>query len=429
MGKATEGHLGTTVLDTHRDAAVVGPVPPADHSPACKDVALARFERRRRTLCRYQADLLFDIPQLDELGVYEDDGFNNIAEWVSVQLGNSVTQAWRWVRAARVMRELRSIPAALRKGDISIDKALELTRFVTPADEERWLRWAKRASVTRIRNQADRANRASAEQTKDAHARRYFNARRDETGTGMWFDGYAPADQGELLVRALDRIARDVPDFPEDEHGLDAMGGYYGEPTRLERRRLDALVQLCSLALGADADKDRATVVIHERLENLTAADGPGAVLEGGGIVHPDVLRRLCCDARIQMVIENGHGAPIGLGHMTRTITPALRRLLIERDGGCTFPGCNSRRYLDGHHIVWWTDGGPTDLDNLTLTCGYHHKLVHEFGWKVELDQDQRSHWYRPDGTPADTPRLARGPTQRGPTGELHLPIFNNGLF
>lgn len=105
------------------------------------------------------ADLLAEIPALDAAEVWHEDGFHNIAEWVSARVGNSVTQAWRWVRAARAMRDLTFIPAALRAGDLCVDKVLDLTRFATPQDEERLVRWAERSSVTSIRNRADRENR------------------------------------------------------------------------------------------------------------------------------------------------------------------------------------------------------------------------------------------------------------------------------
>ena len=151
----------TQVLDRAVEGARFGP--PTGSSETSTAHAVARFERRRTRICSEYANLLSDLPALDELGVFEDEGFSNIAEWVSARVGNSVSQAWRWVRAARVMRELRFIPEALRQGELCLDKVLELTRFATPHDEERLLRWAKRSSVTQIRNRADREKRASLE--------------------------------------------------------------------------------------------------------------------------------------------------------------------------------------------------------------------------------------------------------------------------
>jgi hypothetical protein len=76
-----------------------------------------------------------------------------------------------------------------------------------------------------------------------------------------------------------------------------------------------------------------------------------------------------------------------------------MMRQLRYRDVECRFPGCGSRRFTQAHHVVWWGDGGPTDLDNLVLVCFFHHRLVHEHGWKMERDREGRVRWFRPDGS------------------------------
>jgi hypothetical protein len=75
-----------------------------------------------------------------------------------------------------------------------------------------------------------------------------------------------------------------------------------------------------------------------------------------------------------------------------------MLRLLRYRDVGCTFPGCGARRFTQAHHIVWWGEGGSTDLDNLTLVCFFHHRLVHEYGWRIRKDAKRRLRWITPDG-------------------------------
>jgi hypothetical protein len=72
------------------------------------------------------------------------------------------------------------------------------------------------------------------------------------------------------------------------------------------------------------------------------------------------------------------------VGRKKRTIHPALRRALMLRDGGCAFPGCTNDRFVDAHHIVHWSGGGETKLDNLLLLCRRHHTLVHEAGFSIE---------------------------------------------
>ncbi len=65
--------------------------------------------------------------------------------------------------------------------------------------------------------------------------------------------------------------------------------------------------------------------------------------------------------------------------------------------------------FTEAHHIVWWRNGGRTDLDNLLLICSFHHRLVHEHGWRIERDPGGEIAWQRPNGI-----RYRAGPTSVG---------------
>ncbi len=86
-------------------------------------------------------------------------------------------------------------------------------------------------------------------------------------------------------------------------------------------------------------------------------------------MIHPEGARRLLCDGRLQTVVSDHTGQAVGIGRMARTSSPWILRRLRWRDRGCTFPGCELRRFLHAHHIRHWIEGGPTDLDNLVLVC------------------------------------------------------------
>jgi hypothetical protein len=87
----------------------------------------------------------------------------------------------------------------------------------------------------------------------------------------------------------------------------------------------------------------------------------------------------------------------VEIGARTRTIPPALRRVLQQRDRGCRFPGCGVR-VAQGHHLHHWAEGGPTTLSNLALLCRRHHRAVHEEGSHVERRSDDGLRFRRPDG-------------------------------
>ena len=94
-------------------------------------------------------------------------------------------------------------------------------------------------------------------------------------------------------------------------------------------------------------------------------------------------------------------GHPLDVGRKTRSIPPAIRRALQARDGGCRFPGCSNRCFVDGHHIRHWAAGGETSLANLVLVCRRHHRAVHEGGYTAEAPADPHDpvRFHRPDGT------------------------------
>lgn len=76
-------------------------------------------------------------------------------------------------------------------------------------------------------------------------------------------------------------------------------------------------------------------------------------------------------------------------------------------DGGCTKPGCTAPPYhCQVHHAERdWQHGGTTDIDSLTLACGYDNRLVDgtPTGWVTrKCPGDNRTEWIPP-------PHLDRG--------------------
>ena len=97
------------------------------------------------------------------------------------------------------------------------------------------------------------------------------------------------------------------------------------------------------------------------------------------------------------MVTDSG-GEPLNVGRKTRKIPPALRRAVILRDGGCTFPGCTHDRFLDCHHLEHWAHGDPTDKANLVTLCPFHHRAMHEGAFTGERDDDGQPVFRTPEG-------------------------------
>jgi len=155
---------------------------------------------------------------------------------------------------------------------------------------------------------------------------------------------------------------------------------------------------------------DRHAVTVHVDAAALKSRDGSRCELEEGPVLSLETGRRLACDASLITIAEDDLGEPLDVGRKTRSIPPALRRALGSRDRGCVFPGCTHKRYVDGHHIRHWADGGETRLANLVTLCRFHHRAVHEGGIRVERLDDGAWRFTRPDGRVLTT--VARGHTR-----------------
>ncbi len=89
-------------------------------------------------------------------------------------------------------------------------------------------------------------------------------------------------------------------------------------------------------------------------------------MLEGGPELTDAEAALILCDTAEATIVLGDAGEPLAVGRKTRDPTVAQRRALLVRDGGCVFPSCDQRLFVDAHHVREWEHGGFTDLDNLT---------------------------------------------------------------
>jgi hypothetical protein len=298
--------------------------------------------------------------------------------WLAYFVNVSHSSAADDVRIAEALGDLPAIAEAYGNGELSRDHLRALTRFATPETDESLAAEAPKFSAAHMYRMAARRRPVSVEEEQEAHRVRGLALRRDSARHLMHLTGRLPMAEGAVVAKALERI------IEQSDMTLEEGGTY-------DQRMADALVELSSTRLAQDGDADRATVAVHVPVTVLAGLDNP-AELEDGQAVAAETARRLLCDVRWYVVVDGPDGKPIGIGRATRQVPGWLLRELKRRDLGCIFPGCGRRRWVAAHHIVPWAEGGPTDLDNLALLCGTHHRLVHEGG--AELKQGADGLWY-----------------------------------
>ena len=210
---------------------------------------------------------------------------------------------------------------------------------------------------------------------------------------------------GEKLAVALEPLSKKVlePDGSPD-------------PRSTAQRRADALELLLDTYLGQEDRPTSGGVKPHvvvtmpvdylqqmqlRGLDELSGARPPdlAPAFEWTGPVSASTAQMVACDSVITKILLDNNAVPLDVGREHRTVTPAIRKALIARDGGCAFPGCGCPAgRTDAHHIAFWSRGGSTSLTNTVLLCRRHHGYIHHRGWTVSIGPDGHP-WFVAPGT------------------------------
>jgi len=322
------------------------------------------------------------VRRFDQSGEYKADGAVSLIAWLKWKCKLSGGAAAERVEIARQLEKLPKTEAAFANGDLGYQHVALIARTAEHVGaaavrkaEPGLLQAAQTMDPGQFTGVAKNfEHRVDAEgalnEANRAHARRYLHLSEPHDGM-VRIDGLLDAEGGATIKTALQPFMKPIKD---DERS-------FGQ------RQHDALIELCRQRGGDKRDSagPRPQLIIRASLDTLAGLPGaPAGELEGGGTVPAATVQRYACDSAISGLIGQGE-LEHELSHATRTIAPSTRRALEARDQHCVFSGCDRRpSWCDGHHLVWWTRGGPTTLANLGLLCRPHHRLVHEGGWTLE---------------------------------------------
>ncbi|HEX7746685.1 MAG TPA: DUF222 domain-containing protein [Micromonosporaceae bacterium] len=350
------------------------------------------------------------VREVDGCGLAREQGATSTAAWLRARLHLSPGTARLLVGDAE---RLDAGPAAVREavaaGDVTVEQARVIVRTVESvhaeagvvADEKAvglLLDWAGEFDPDSLRKLADRildhVAPALAEQAqqraldaaeKRGQRDRFLNLSPDVDGR-VRLSGLLDVEASAMLRTALDPLTR--------PHGQD------DERTPGQRRH-DALGEVCRLALRTgdlpDNGGGEPTQLVVTTAYDPLAGQLTAGTLDTGVQVSAETVRRLACDAGILPAVLGGAGQVLDVARQRRPFTGAIRRALVLRDRGCAFPGCDRPpRWTEGHHIVHWSAGGPTSVENGVLLCTRHHRMIHHDGWQVRIAADQLPEFIQP---------------------------------
>jgi hypothetical protein len=168
-------------------------------------------------------------------------------------------------------------------------------------------------------------------------------------------------------------------------------------------------VALAAMRAELDADTDAlgdgdllARIVeqwLHARKEHADDVTSPGheryritiehcAACGGNQLADAELSDTIIDEARCDAEVVDVRPGP-KQGHVSRTVPPATRRLVMARaKWRCEVPDCRSRLWLDIHHLTLRSEGGTHDPRGLVCLCSGHHRSVHRGYLGVDRAQD-----------------------------------------
>jgi hypothetical protein len=141
-----------------------------------------------------------------------------------------------------------------------------------------------------------------------------------------------------------------------------------------------------------------ATIIVSTTLQELESGAGQAITAGGSRLTMQDLIRMASHAFHYLVVFDQHTGEALHLGRSRRCASPAQRIVLLNRDRGCTRPGCTASGYQSQvHHAVEdWKNGGETNVDDLTLACGPDNRMIENTDWITRKRADGRTEWIPP---------------------------------
>ena len=339
--------------------------------------------------------LLDMIRSFDLAEGWKADGCLSCVDWLTRHTGVATATAYEHLRVAHRLGELPLVDQAFAEGRLSYTKVRAMTRVATPMTEEKLVAHALTSTGEEMERRC-RAQRDADVALDRAEPARYLSRRSMGDGT-VELRIRLDAAEAELVMKAVEEIRS--ADFSAEESAGD-------EPRSKEAQQVDAFMHLIHTWAEGSSDGQRRSSRPEIIVRVDVSALGDDARLEDSNTwLSREALDRLTCDAAVAVVTTDGERI-LDAGRSRRTVPPAMARALIIRDEHCVYPGCTNHRWLEAHHIVHWSQGGETSMDNLCLLCTSHHRLEHQGAFRID-NTGGTLRFYTADGAEVAAPTSA----------------------
>ncbi len=332
-----------------------------------------------------------------EVRVEETNGATTTATWWADATNRTRATAHRDVKLAVALSRFTALAEALAEGRVNTEQAHAIARALGdletdgPADLEpvvveqaekhlvdcadgfdaKHLRVLGRHVLTVVAPEVGEAHEAKLLEDEERRAAEKTRLTFASDGHGMVHGRFSiPSLHGAMLAKAIQALTwakQDPAEVRQTRPTPVAAGQAFTE--LLER--IDAKNLPSVGGVGA-------TVVVTMTIDSLMGGLA-SAALDTGEVISASAARRLACEAGVIPMVLGGKSEVLDVGRRRRFHTKAQRLAIAQRDKTCVVGGCDappSRCHV--HHVVPWSEGGGTSVQDGRLYCSAHHAMVHD---------------------------------------------------
>jgi len=302
------------------------------------------------------------LVEAEDTRLYRRLGYTTMVEYMERELHWGPHAARERLRVARDLLALPLTSELFEHGELSFSAVRELTRVVTPATEEAFLREAQGKTAHQIQQQVAGLKPG------------------DEPGA-------RPDPRRIKKHLTIEVSAETYAMWRQARAALDAAAS--------ERLSDDAFVR--ALCLRTTDAPPTAEVVPAPRTQTAvtTCRACRQSAIEAGDALPIDAATaaHLTCDA-----VHIGDLESDALTRVTPNVPVAIRRKVFHRDHfACVVPGCRAKRHLDLHHVVHREDGGGHSMKNLAVLSFGCHQRHHAGSLAITGHAPDLQFTWRPD--------------------------------
>ncbi len=385
----------------HRALDRLAPVPGWGMGPAEQREVLLGLQKAQARL----EELKFRVlASADSNSIGDDEAYTSTAAWLADQARLERPKAHAEVRLAKLLDGHEITRRAFAAGRINTGQAAaivaviaDLPKDVSDSDRRRGeahlVAKARDFDAKALRRcgrhllevlAPDEADRRLGEQleAEEREAKRKATLTFRPEGDGTVRGSFRlPVLHAQMLQKALQALTAPARVGP---HALVGPDGRRLLTRELLGHGLMELIETYPVTKLPKAGGVNATIVVTMTREQLLGDVGVAGLDTGEEISAAEACRLAAAGAGIIPMVLGGGSVPLDVGRKRRFHDDYQRIAMAYRDKTCTVHGCDRpASWCHAHHDKAWADGGETSVANGRLLCGFHHRRIHDKGYRA----------------------------------------------